>query len=620
MSAASRNDAALVPPPDPTTIRTDAKVIDLTQARPSVIVATPSGPILTGARAPAKATRPDTYVSLLGRRDRLFIGALTIGWLVGFVMFWSWWLQPEHRVGWFGLLINTTLLFYLSYLPCYFLIAVNRLRGVNPELAVPSVRAAFVVTKAPSEPWPMVRTTLQAMLDQRYSQSYAVWLCDEDPSEETLTWCRQHGVKVSTRRGVAAYHQPHWPRRTRCKEGNLAFFYDTWGYRDYDVVVQLDCDHVPGPDYLTEMVRPFADPAVGYVAAPSMCDSNAAQSWSARGRMHREGTFHGPFQTGHGKGLAPLCIGSHYAVRTRALRDIGGIGPELAEDFSTSFLLNSAGWHGAFAHRAEAHGEGPHTFAAMLTQEFQWSRSLVTVLYDLFPSHLRRLPWKLRLRFLFALSYYPMLAITTSAGLILPPLAAVTGIPWVNVNYFEFVLRWSAVTVWLVVITVFVRRRGLLRPQAVPVVSWENWLYSLARWPLVARGVLAATGQKLRPRPVGFRVTPKSRDGLEPLPAGLITPYAVITLVLASAAVIGELTTRVYGYVFLCILGGLIYAVVSIAIPLLHAREAVQDRTEGLLRSLRATAAMPLALSLVSCGPLVVALALFPGYVKPLFS
>ena len=38
-------------------------------------------------------------------------------------------------------------------------------------------------------------------------------------------------MRVSTREGVAAYHRPSWPRRTRCKEGNLAFFYDTWGSR-----------------------------------------------------------------------------------------------------------------------------------------------------------------------------------------------------------------------------------------------------------------------------------------------------------------------------------------------------------------------------------------------------
>ena len=174
---------------------------------------------------------------------------------------------------------------------------------------------------------------------------------------------------------------------------------------------------MPKPDYLAEMVRPFSDPAVGYVAAPSICDANVENSWSARGGYYREANFHGPIQAGHSGGLAPVCIGSHYAVRTRAVRDIGGIGPELAEDFSTSFLLNSAGWHGVFAIDAEAHGDGPLTFSAMLVQEFQWSRQ---------PDHRAAPGWPrgtwaddvaaARPACTYALSFYILLAATTVGG------------------------------------------------------------------------------------------------------------------------------------------------------------------------------------------------------------
>ena len=88
---------------------------------------------------------------------------------------------------------------------------------------------------------------------------------------------QEHGVLVSTRKGRADYHRATWPRRTRCKEGNLAYFYDHYGYERYDFVVQLDADHVPQKDYLRNMLRPFADPAVGYVSAPSICDRNVCR-------------------------------------------------------------------------------------------------------------------------------------------------------------------------------------------------------------------------------------------------------------------------------------------------------------------------------------------------------
>ncbi|MGM0929389.1 MAG: glycosyltransferase family 2 protein [Actinomycetota bacterium] len=580
-----------------------------------VVETTPAGPILSGSKAPLARAQKETFIRTLGLSDLAVIGLLTTAWLMAFVSFWTWWLEPEHRVGWAGLIMNSVLLFYLSYLPSYFLVVVNRLRQVNPDLPLPALRTAFVVTKAPSEPWEVAAGTLTAMLRQRFPHPYDVWLCDEDPAHEVIQWCRDHGVKLSSRRDAEDYHRSTWPRRTKCKEGNLAYFYDHWGYSDYDVVVQLDCDHVPAGTYLAEMVRPFSDPAIGYVAAPSVNDSNAASSWSARGRLHREATFHGPVQLGHADGLAPSCIGSHYAVRTQALATIGGLGPELAEDFSTSFLLTSAGWRSAFAHTAEAHGDGPHTFAAMVTQEYQWSRSLVMLFFDMVPRHIARFSWPLRIRFLFALSYYPLLSVTTVAGLTLPIIAAVTGVPWVNVNYLEFLARWMLMPAFVLAITLLIRRRGLLRPSSAPIMSWENWLYAFARWPFIAWGTLAAVIQKVRPKPLHFRVTPKSREGLEPLPARLVMPYAVTSSVLAVAGILGELGTNAYGYVFLCLLGASCYAIVTVAVPLLHAIEAARSNNLPLAETLRFTVASSLTMAGFVLALVVTAIAAYPPYV-----
>ncbi|MCZ7432936.1 glycosyltransferase family 2 protein [Streptomyces sp. WMMC1477] len=578
----------------------------------NVVALTPDGPVFGRPRR-RLATRPTAFVRQLSGATRVKATLLSAAWVACLVWFWSWWLQPEHRVGWVGLIVNSALLAYLALLPVHFIVAVIRLRRFDPKTEVPELRVAFAVTRAPSEGWAIARATLRAMLDQEYPHPYDVWLCDEDPTPRIRRWCRRNGVRISCRKGVAEYHRDTWPRRTRCKEGNLAYFYDHWGYAEYDVVAQLDCDHVPRPGYLAEVVRPFADPAIGYVAAPSVCDANADASWSARGRLHREAIFHGPVQLGHSAGLAPVCIGSHYAVRTAALKDIGGLGPELAEDFTTTFLLNSAGWHGAFAIDAEAHGEGPITFSAMVTQEFQWSRSLAASLMGLLPKHVRRLPALLRLRFTIVLVYYPLLALTTTAGLTLPPVAAVTGLAWINVNYFAFLGHFWAMSICLILLALLLRRRGLLRPPRAPVVSWEGWLFALARWPWVAWGVGAAVLQRLRPRTVTFKVTPKSRDGLEPLALRLVAPYLLITVALSSAAVVGELTGPAVGYVFLCIVAASSYAVVTLAVSWLHVCETARANGVRRHRALR-TARLPLLAGTLALAPLALAYALYPVY------
>ncbi|MFF3349377.1 glycosyltransferase family 2 protein [Streptomyces sp. NPDC002779] len=578
----------------------------------------PDGPVL--ARLSRGLTyRPSCFVRAFSRSDRLLVLLLSVGWAACLVWFWVWWLQPTHRLGWPGMIVNSALMLYLTYLPVHFLVALIRMRRFNPRVPVPALRTAFVVTRAPSEGWDIARTTLEAMLDQDFPDDYHVWLCDEDPTAEILDWCRARGVGVSCRLGHADYHRADWPRRTRCKEGNLAYFYDHWGYAHYDVVAQLDCDHVPGPRYLAEVVRPFADPAVGYVAAPSVCDSNADGSWAARGRLHREAMFHGPVQLGHSAGLAPVCIGSHYAVRTTALRDIGGLGPELAEDFSTTFLLTSAGWQGVFAIDAEAHGEGPLTFNAMITQEFQWSRSLTVMLLGMVPRHLGRMPLKLRIRFAAALMYYPLLATATIVGLLLPPVAAITGTPWIDVNYAEFLAHFWSMSVWLILLTLLCRRRGLMRPRNAPVLGWEIWLFALSRWPFVAWGVLAAVAQRIRPRQITFKVTPKKRIGLEHLPLRTVLPYLLITLFLSGAAIVGEFTGPAVGYVFLCILGSISYAAVTLAISVLHIKETARAAGVPASRALH-TAALPITAGLLCLLPLTLAAGVFPTYLTGFYA
>ena len=265
-------------------------------------------------------TREQGLTPLLNGTQKLEFMVGCAAWLAAIIYFWSWWLHPTHVIGIGYFALVTAVLVWVTFEPLYFLVMFSGAKKPTGVLQLPSAsRVAMVVTKAPSEPFSVVAKTLQAMLEQDYPHD--TWLADEDPSPETTEWCAARSIKISTRRGRSDYHRDTWPRRTRCKEGNLAFFYDHYGYEHYDFVCQLDADHVPDPSYLREMLRPFSDVDVGYVSAPSICDKNASESWSARGRLHAEASMHGSLQAGYNGGWAPLCIGSHYAVRTAALKE-----------------------------------------------------------------------------------------------------------------------------------------------------------------------------------------------------------------------------------------------------------------------------------------------------------
>jgi cellulose synthase (UDP-forming) len=444
----------------------------------------------------------------------------------------------------------------------------------------------MVVTKAPSEPWPLVQRTLEAMLEQDFPYDYDVWLADERVTPEARSWCAAHGVRISTREQIVAYHQPSWPRRTRCKEGNLAFFYDIWGYRLYDVVAQLDADHVPAPDYLRQMVAPFVDEQVGYVAAPSICDRNAARSWSARGRLHAEAVLHGPMQAGHSGGYAPSCIGSHYAVRTSALRQIGGIGPELAEDFTTTLMMSSHGWHGVFAIDAEAHGDGPECLQDCLTQEFQWSRSMMNVLLGINRGYWTGLSVRAKLRLGFCQVWYPLFGVLMLLSVALPLVAVFTREPLMQIALGEFYLHVAPEMLVLVATVVWLRSLDCLRPRASKAVSWEMVLFQLIRWPWALLGCLHAVAGRIAGREFAFKVTPKGRTGILPLPAKVLAPYVIIAAISATPSLLDVDAGAASGYMTLTLINAGLYLVAAVAIVVLHVREHAARIRRAAMRSI----------------------------------
>ncbi len=513
-----------------------------------------------------------TMAPLLSGRQRAEFLVGVGAWLVAQTYFWSWWFKPAHYTDFVSFTSVTLIMAWVTLLPGYFLFAFNRgCRPVGPLRLPAGSRAAMVVTKAPSEPFSVVSHTLKAMLAQ--DVPHDTWLADEDPSSETLEWCRRHGVRVSTRRGRTDYHRATWPRRTRCKEGNLAFFYDHYGYRLYDFVVQLDADHVPDPGYLNQMLVPFADTDVGYVSAPSICDRNAGESWSARGRLYAEASMHGSLQAGYNGGLAPLCIGSHYAVRTAALKEIGGLGPELAEDHSTTLMMNAFGWRGVHAIDAIAHGDGPRTFADLVTQEFQWSRSLVTILLQFSPIYVPRLPLRLKCQFIFAQLWYPLFAIFMAAMFLMPIVALLRGAVFAGITYPAFLAHFTPLSAVLVLMAFGWRNSGTFRPVDARIFSWEAMLFLFARWPWALAGTIAAIRDWATGSFVDFRVTPKGNSEVAPLPYRVLAPYAVLSIASALPAIMVNDAGQSRGFFIFAIVNAVLYALLLVVIVVRHARE-----------------------------------------------
>lgn len=185
--------------------------------------------------------------------------------------FWAWWICHVHRglrsplwLWTFTDLLLSAAIAVQTFETIYSLALLVRAKVVDPESPVPVLRVAMITTRAPSEEFGVLQDTLKGMLSQKMPYDYHVWLADERPTTEVLEWCYENGVNVSSRYGmfsswqtwarqlvwmravtgafdtlfwqqkahcwcgpvgVTDYHRPVWPRRTKCKEGNLIYFY-----------------------------------------------------------------------------------------------------------------------------------------------------------------------------------------------------------------------------------------------------------------------------------------------------------------------------------------------------------------------------------------------------------
>jgi len=71
------------------------------------------GPVLAVRTTERPRLRHSTFTDALNRRDQAAIVFLSGAWLACLYIFWSWWLQPAHRMGVFGLVVNSAVLAYV---------------------------------------------------------------------------------------------------------------------------------------------------------------------------------------------------------------------------------------------------------------------------------------------------------------------------------------------------------------------------------------------------------------------------------------------------------------------------------------------------------------------------
>jgi cellulose synthase (UDP-forming) len=379
-----------------------------------------------------------------------------------------------------------------------------------PKGPVRGLRVAMLTTIVPAkEPIEVVERTLRAMREVRYRGQVDIWILDEGDDPAVKAMAERLGVYHFTRKGVARYNQPTGPYRARTKSGNHNAWRDNYE-RYYDVVAQMDPDHVPLPCFLERTIGYFRDPDVAFVVAPQVY-GNMYENWVAHGASAQQYLFSGVVERG-GNGLdAPLLIGTNHLYRPAAWQEIGGYQDSIIEDHLTSMRVQGTinpftgnRWRGVYTPDVLAIGEGPESWTDYFNQQKRWAYGIWEILLR------RKLRAGIRLRprqrLLYGLVqfYYPSVGATVLLGTIATSVYLLLGVTAIKLNSAIWGGLWSASMASWLLLWLWLRRFYLAGHERREM-GFRGMLLALFAGPVyVAAAVTALTR-----RPLTYAVTAK---------------------------------------------------------------------------------------------------------------
>jgi cellulose synthase (UDP-forming) len=201
----------------------------------------------------------------------------------------------------------------------------------------------------------------------------------------------------------------------------------------------------------------------------------------------------------------------------------------VTEDMATCMKLHELGWRTAYHHENLAHGLAPEDAGTMLTQRLRWAQGTIQVMFRENPLLQRGLTLAQRLMY-WATMWSYLSGFAAVVYIAAPVIYLVFGVMPVQAYSWEFFGRLVPVLV-LNQLVFFVVSRG--------TPTWRGQQYSLALFPVWIKACWTAVLNVYAARPLGFAVTPKTRQEHGATPWYLVRYQLIAMAALVLASVIG---------------------------------------------------------------------------------
>jgi cellulose synthase (UDP-forming) len=251
--------------------------------------------------------------------------------------------------------------------------------------AYPSVDV-FIPTY--SEPVELVYRTVVAASQIRYPKDkLRVYVLDDGATAEKTAstgpgdpaWERRRALSGLTARLGAGYIARE--RNEHAKAGNINY---ALGRTSGDLILILDCDHVPTEDILENTVGYFQrDPKLGFVQSPHFLGNPSVieKNLSHFSNSPRENDmFYNLIHRGLDSWNSSYFCGSAAVLNRKALTAIGGLSVDtVTEDVETSMRIHAHGYNSVYVRRPMICGLEPETWASFVVQKVRWAQGMAQI-------------------------------------------------------------------------------------------------------------------------------------------------------------------------------------------------------------------------------------------------
>lgn len=307
-----------------------------------------------------KLARTSTQVEFKRRPEPFWRAYSGYVYLIGALIYLTWRLSGTvNWQVWYGPLllvadiygIMTTLLFLMIARKIY-----------DPVYRLPSKKYSVdAIIPTYNEPVKIIRPTIERALKVRGIGRVIV--LDDGKREEVARLCHRLG---------ATYHASI--NNQHAKAGNLN---QGLALSAAELLLLLDCDHMPQAGFLERTVGYFDDETVGIVQTPQTyynrqsflyCQRSGGKQWS------EQGMFYECIQPAKNHYNAAFFVGTSALLRRRAVDSIGGFAVGTAtEDIHSSLRLHAKGWRSVFVDEPLAFGLEAASFKEFYKQRLRWA-------------------------------------------------------------------------------------------------------------------------------------------------------------------------------------------------------------------------------------------------------